>query len=341
MSALPAVEVSECSFTYGQVSAKTPPALDRVSFGVAQGAIFGLLGPNGSGKTTLFRILSTLLVPDSGSAELFGIDVTERATEARRHVGVVFQSQSLDRLLSVEENLVHHGHMHGMRGAGLTSRIAEVLAIVGLSDRRKDRVGTLSGGLRRRADLAKGVLHGPRLLLLDEPNTGVDPVARKAFWGYLRELRQSEGVTVLLTTHSLDEADYCDQLAILDLGRLIRTGTPAELKAEIGGEVVTLVADRPAEIAAALADEFAVSNPWLDGSEIRFAHPEGSKWAVRLMERFGPQVGSVKVSRPSLEDVFFRHAGRGFDPDGASPAGFPRPGPRNTGGSTANQIASG
>ncbi len=327
MPTLPAVEVSECSFTYGKPSAGSRPALDRVSFNVAQGAIFGLLGPNGSGKTTLFRILSTLLAPSGGSAKLFGVDVVDRALEARQHVGVVFQSQSLDRLLSVEENLVHHGHMYGMRGAALANRVSQVLERVGLSDRRKDRVDTLSGGLRRRADLAKGVLHGPRLLLLDEPNTGVDPVARRAFWGYLRELRQSEGVTVLLTTHSLDEADYCDQLAILDLGKLIRTGTPAELKAEIGGEVVTLVADQPTQVAAVLADEFAVRDPWLDGSEIRFAHAEGSKWMVRLMERFGAEVGSVRVSRPSLEDVFFQHAGRGFDPDEAASSASPKPVP--------------
>ena len=314
MPAPAAVEVSECTYSYGETR-----ALDGVSFQVAPRSIFGLLGPNGSGKTTLFRILSTLLAPESGSARLFGIDVTERPIEARRQVGVVFQSQSLDSRLTVEENLVHQGHMYGLRGHGLAERIAEVLEKVGLADRRKDRVQTLSGGLRRRADLAKGLLHGPKLLLLDEPSTGVDPMARLAFWRYLEQLRSAAGVTVLLTTHLLEEADGCDELAILDRGKLIRQGTPADLKAEIGGEVVTLATGGAAAVATALAEEFAVQDARVDGDEIRFEHPEGSKWAARLMTRFGAQIESVKISRPSLEDVFLHHAGYGFYADSDQP----------------------
>lgn len=314
MPAPAAVEVSECTYSYGETR-----ALDGVSFQVAPRSIFGLLGPNGSGKTTLFRILSTLLAPESGSARLFGIDVTERPIEARRQVGVVFQSQSLDSRLTVEENLVHQGHMYGLRGHGLAERIAEVLEKVGLADRRKDRVQTLSGGLRRRADLAKGLLHGPKLLLLDEPSTGVDPMARLAFWRYLEQLRSAAGVTVLLTTHLLEEADGCDELAILDRGKLIRQGTPADLKAEIGGEVVTLATGGAAAVATALAEEFAVQDTRVDGDEIRFEHPEGSKWAARLMTRFGAQIESVKISRPSLEDVFLHHAGYGFYADSDQP----------------------
>jgi ABC-2 type transport system ATP-binding protein len=310
MPAPAAVEISECTYSYGETR-----ALDAVSFQVAPRSIFGLLGPNGSGKTTLFRILSTLLAPESGSARLFGIDVTERPIEARRQVGVVFQSQSLDSRLTVEENLVHQGHMYGLRGHGLAECIGEVLEKVGLADRRKDRVQTLSGGLRRRADLAKGLLHGPKLLLLDEPSTGVDPVARLAFWRYLEQLRSAAGVTVLLTTHLLEEADACDELAILDRGKLIRQGTPADLKAEIGGEVVTLATGGTAAVAAALAEEFAVQDARVNGDEIRFEHPEGSKWAARLMTRFGTQIESVKISRPSLEDVFLHHAGYGFYAD--------------------------
>ena len=313
MSAVPAVEVLECSFAYPKAASNGRAALERVSFSVPQGSVFGLLGPNGSGKTTLFRILSTLLAPSHGAAKLFGIDVTDRPTEARRQVGVVFQSQSLDRRLSVEGNLAHHGHLHGMRGAALKERVSQVLELVGLADRRKDRVEILSGGLRRRADLAKGVLHGPRLLLLDEPSTGIDPVARRSFWGFLLELRRSEGVTVLLTTHLLDEADRCDRLAILDRGKLIREGTPSDLKAAIGGEVVTLDTSAPDEVSAVLAEEFSVTDPWIEDRQIRFAHPDGSQWAVRLMDRFGSRIESVRVSRPSLEDVFFRYAGREFD----------------------------
>ena len=309
----PAVELSGCSFSYGRAR-----ALEDVSFKVAPGSIFGLLGPNGSGKTTLFRILSTLLIPDSGVASLFGIDVANAPVEARKPVGVVFQSQSLDRRLTVEENLVHQGHMHGLWGAPLARRIGQVLEKVGLTDRRKDRVDKLSGGLRRRADLAKGLLHRPRLLLLDEPSTGVDPGARLGFWKYLEELRGSEGVTVLLTTHLLEEADACDRLAILDRGRVIREGSPRELKDEIGGEVVTLVSPEAADVAAVLTAEYDLEDTRVGDRRIRFEDAEGSKWAARLMERFGNRIESVKVSRPSLEDVFLHHAGHGFDSDGSS-----------------------
>ena len=307
MHATAAVEVSDCTFSYGETR-----ALDGVSFQVPPRAIFGLLGPNGSGKTTLFRILSTLLSPQSGSAKLFGIDVTQRPIEARRQVGVVFQSQSLDARLTVEENLVHQGHMHGLRGRSLAERIGEVLERVQLGGRRKDRVETLSGGLRRRADLAKGLLHSPRLLLLDEPSTGVDPVARLAFWHYLEELRSAAGVTILLTTHLLEEADACDDLAILDHGKLIRQGAPSGLKAEIGGDVVTLAASGASDIATVLEKEFAIQHTHVNDGEVRFEHPEGSKWTARLMARFGNQIESVKISRPSLEDVFMHHTGHDF-----------------------------
>lgn len=314
MPAPAAVEISECTYSYGETR-----ALDGVSFRVAPRTIFGLLGPNGSGKTTLFRILSTLLAPDGGSAKLFGVDVVERPIDARRQVGIVFQSQSLDPRLTVEENLVHQGHMYGLRGRGLAERIGDVLDKVRLVDRRKDRVETLSGGLRRRADLAKGLLHDPRLLLLDEPSTGVDPAARIAFWRYLEQLRSAAGVTILLTTHLLEEADACDELAILDRGKLIRQGAPADLKAEIGGEVVTLATSGASDIATALAEEFAVRDTRVNGGEIRFEHPEGSKWTARLMARFGDQIESVKISRPSLEDVFLHHAGYGFHSENDQP----------------------
>lgn len=313
MGETPAVEVAQCSFSYGDEQ-----ALDRVTFCVPQGTIFGLLGPNGSGKTTLFRILSTLLEPAGGAARVFGLDVATAPFEVRRQVGVVFQSRSLDRRLTVTENLTHQGHMQGMWGAPLSARIEELLERVGLLDRSHDRVEKLSGGLRRRADLAKGLLHAPRLLLLDEPSTGVDPVARIAFWRYIEELRASEGVTVLLTTHLLDEADSCDRLAILDRGRLIREGSPRALKDEVGGDVVTLESDAPAAIAKVLANEFSIKDLTLEGSVLRFERKDAATWAANLMERFGPEVRSVKVSRPTLEDVFLRHAGHGFDLEGRS-----------------------
>ena len=313
MPAESAVEVRDVVFRYDDKA-----ALAGISFDVPSASIFGLLGPNGSGKTTLFRILSTLLVPEDGSVKIFGIDVVKQPLEARKQIGVVFQSQSLDNRLTIQENLVHQGHMYGMRGEILSQRIDEVLERVRLTDRRKERIATLSGGLRRRADLAKGLLHSPRLLLLDEPSTGVDPNARLAFWQYLEELRASESVTVLLTTHLMDEASGCDQLVILDEGHLIREGTPSELTSEVGGEVVVLVTSTPAEIISVLNQQFSVQDVNVDGNVIRFEHPEAAKWAVKLMHGFEDSIESVKISKPSLEDVFIHHTGHGFENNNAS-----------------------
>ena len=313
MPAESAVEVRDVVFRYDDKA-----ALAGISFDVPSASIFGLLGPNGSGKTTLFRILSTLLVPEDGSVKIFGIDVVKQPLEARKQIGVVFQSQSLDNRLTIQENLVHQGHMYGMRGEILSQRIDEVLERVRLTDRRKERIATLSGGLRRRADLAKGLLHSPRLLLLDEPSTGVDPNARLAFWQYLEELRASESVTVLLTTHLMDEASGCDHLVILDEGHLIREGTPSELTSEVGGEVVVLVTSTPAEIISVLNQQFSVQDVNVDGNVIRFEHPEAAKWAVKLMHGFEDSIESVKISKPSLEDVFIHHTGHGFENNNAS-----------------------
>ena len=309
MGSAEAVAVSNCGFRYGK-----NVALDDVSFRVRPGKIFGVLGPNGSGKTTLFRILATLLRPSSGVARVFGIDVAERPEEVRQLMGVVFQTQSLDSRLTIRENLTHHGHLHGLRGSLLATRIAAALSKVGLASRSEDRVETLSGGLRRRTDLAKILLHNPRLLLLDEPSTGVDPAARGIFWEHLEELRRTDGVTVLLTTHLLEEADRCDELAILDQGRLVRLGRPHALKSEIGGEVVTLQATDASAIATVLTEEFSVDDTRVDRGKIRFEHREGSKWASRLMARFGNRIDSVKISHPSLEDVFLHYTGREFRP---------------------------
>ncbi len=315
MPAVPAVEVSNLVFRYGAAA-----ALDGVGFTVRPGEIFGLLGPNGGGKTTLFRILSTLLIADAGAARIFGCDAAEEPLAVRRQIGVVFQNQSLDRRLSVVENLVHQGRLHGLGGAALARRIAEVLDMVRLGDRRGQRVETLSGGLRRRVELAKGLLHRPRLLLLDEPSTGVDPGVRLEFWKHLEDLRRLEGVTVLLTTHLLEEADNCDRLAILDRGKLVCEGAPSALKSEIGGEIVSLVADDPRDLAERLRREFSVDAAAAAGA-VRFAHPNGSQRAARLVEeiveKFGSRIEAATVSRPSLADVFIRKTGRRFNGEAA------------------------
>src|SRR5665213_1408050 len=228
---MPIVEIHNLTHRYGQRI-----ALDDFSLQVNDGDIFGFLGPNGSGKTTLFRILSALIPVAPGYVRLFGLDAAEARDEIRRQIGVVFQSPSLDKQLTAEENLICQGHLYGLRGADLRGRVEQALAAVGLGDRAAERVDSFSGGMRRRVEVAKGLLHRPRVLLLDEPSTGLDPAARIDMWRHLREINQRDGVTILVTTHLMEEADRCTRLAVLAKGRLVAADTPAALKERIGGE---------------------------------------------------------------------------------------------------------
>jgi len=307
MSAAPAIEVNDLVFHYGDRT-----ALDKISFSVERGEIFGLLGPNGGGKTTLFRILSTLLSPDAGSAKVAGFDVSEQPLDVRKSIGVVFQNQSLDRRLTALENLIHQGHLYGLRGAALDARIDSLLRRLGLEDRRNDVVDTLSGGLKRRVELAKGLIHNPALLLLDEPSTGVDPGARLDFWEYLQLLRRHEGITVLLTTHLLEEADKCDRLAILDKGSLVAEGTPRGLKQQIGGDVVVILTSQDSnKLSGEISQQFELESTIVNGS-VRFEHPKGAELVARLMQALPDQIDSVTVSHPTLEDVFIHMTGHRF-----------------------------
>jgi len=309
MNAQAAVDIESLTRLYG-----SRKALQGISFQVRAGEIFGLLGPNGGGKTTLFRILSTLLLPTSGRACIFGLDVGGQPREVRRRIGVVFQSQNLDAKLTPRENLWHHGHLYGLRGKPLQERIAETLAQVGMTDRRNDLVETLSGGLRRRVELAKGLLHRPGLLLLDEPSTGLDPGARKALWDCLQAMRNSDGVTVLLTTHLLDEAERCDRLAILDRGELVAAGTPESLKKEVGEEVILVEANNPEALCPQIRQRFGVEASVLAG-RIRFEHASGHQFIPQLVEAFPGEINSVALGKPTLEDVFIHKTGRRFGED--------------------------
>jgi ABC-2 type transport system ATP-binding protein len=263
-----------------------------------------LLGPNGGGKSTLFRILATLMTPSGGRALVAGFDVQRQPAQVRRQIGVVFQSQSLDRKLTVEENLRSQGHLYGMSGAALRRRIGEVMGRLGLADRRKDLVETLSGGLRRRVEIAKGLLHGPAVLLMDEPSTGLDPGARRELWQYLEELRDQEGITVLLTTHLLDEADRCARLLLLHQGRVVAAGSPAELKARIGGDVVVLEA---ADVTA-LQARLGVPSTIVNGA-LRVEIDNGHRFIAQVMEAFPGMIHSVALHKPTLEDVFLDETG--------------------------------
>ena len=287
-------------------------ALNGVSFDVGPAELFGLLGPNGSGKTTLFRILSTLMIPSAGRATIMGCDAAREPARLRRQIGVVFQAQSVDLKLTAYENLWHQGHLYGLRGAARKKRIHEILSRVGLADRAKELVETFSGGMQRRIELAKGLLHHPGVLLLDEPTTGLDPGARRDLWQYLQMLRDEEHVSVLVTTHLMEEAERCDRLAIMNEGNLVALGTPAELKSEIGGDVVLLDA---AHEAAALAERiharFHVETTVLD-NQVRIEHETAHRFVTEVVEAFPGEIEALSISKPALEDVFIRRTGHKF-----------------------------
>jgi ABC-2 type transport system ATP-binding protein len=302
----PAIEIIDLDLSYGSVQ-----ALRKVAFSVWTGEIFGLLGPNGSGKTSLFRVLTTLLSPSAGSISVFGQSVARSPASVRRFAGVVFQSQSLDRKLTVIENLRHQGHLYGLSGSELRQRTAEVLERFGLSERGSDIVEILSGGMKRRVELAKSILHRPRLLLLDEPSTGLDPGARREFWQYLEALNRQDGTTVLLTTHLMDEAEKCHRLAILNEGVLVALDTPEALKSRVGGDVIVLRTQDAQQLSRSISSRFGLPATVMDNT-VRIERPKGHEFITDLVESFPGQIDAVSLSKPSLEDVFIHMTGRAF-----------------------------
>jgi ABC-2 type transport system ATP-binding protein len=295
-------------------------ALNGVTFDVRPAELFGLLGPNGSGKTTLFRILSTLMVPTAGHAIIMDCDAVQEPARLRRQIGVVFQAQSIDRKLTAYENLWHQGHLYGIRGNALKKRIQEILTRVGLADRSKELVETFSGGMQRRIELAKGLLHHPGVLLLDEPTTGLDPGARRDLWQYLQMLRDEEQVSVLVTTHLMEEAERCDRLAIMNEGNLVALGTPAELKSEIGGDVVLLEAAHDAgALAERIRARFHVETTVLE-NQVRMERENAHRFVMEVVEAFPREIQALSISKPALEDVFIRRTGHKFwsEKDGAT-----------------------
>lgn len=297
------VTVDNLSHRYGE-----RVALAGVTFQVREGEIFGLLGPNGGGKSTLFRILSTLMAPSGGRAVVAGHDVDRSPENVRRRIGVVFQSQSLDKKMTVAENLRAQGHLHGLSGSALRQRIGEVTGRLGIASRAGDLVETLSGGLKRRVEIAKGLLHRPVLLLMDEASTGLDPGARRELSQYLSELRDREGVTILLTSHILDEAERCDRLLLLHAGRVVAEGTPAQLKARIGGDVVVLETAQPATLGPQIAARFHVQPSTVDAT-LRIEIANGHRFITEVVEAFPGLIESVALHKPTLEDVFVHETG--------------------------------
>lgn len=308
---VPVVVTRDLRHSYGERT-----ALHGVDLSVDRGELFALLGPNGSGKSTLFKILATLMVPGGGEAEVLGHDPVTAPWAVRRAIGVAFQSPSLDGNLTVRENLMHQGHLYGMRGAKLGHRIDELLTTFGLRDRAGERAATLSGGLARRVDLAKALLHAPPVLLLDEPSTGLDPSARRDLLEMLGRTRREAGTTCLLTTHLMEEAVRCDRVAILDRGRVVAVGAPDELTREIGGDVVTVTAEDPERLAIEIRERFG-GNPVADHGAVRLERESGAELLPELLAAFPGRITSATVARPTLEDVFFHQTGHAFDADEA------------------------
>lgn len=310
----PAVAAQRLRFHYGKRC-----ALDGVSFEVAAGEVFGLLGPNGSGKTTLFKLLATLQTVQEGSLEVAGISVARESTTVRRKLGIVFQHPSLDVKLTVAENLRHQGHLYGLFGSALEERITKLLTTFRLQDRRHESAEKLSGGLKRRVEVAKSLLHRPSVLLLDEPTTGFDPAARREFWDLMSVVNQEEGATILVTTHLMEEAERCSRLMILDQGKRVAEDSPATLKASLGEQAITVTlkaAEKTEEIAmhvrSALGLNFQSSPGQLRLDVAATAPAELGPLLAKVMELTGNQASSVTLAQPSLEDVFFAKTGHLF-----------------------------
>jgi ABC-2 type transport system ATP-binding protein len=297
------LEVRQLTHSYGDT-----PALRDLSFAMSSGEIFGLLGPNGGGKTTLFRILSSLLQPDAGEALIANHSVTTDSHAVRRSIGVVFQAPSLDLQLTVRENMRHQGRLYGISGQSLETRIDEMLEQVNLADREEELVRNLSGGLMRRIDLAKGLMHRPSLVLLDEPTTGLDPGARLDLWSYLERAREQDGLSVLITTHLMEDADRCDRLLFLDKGQAVALDTPEALREEIGGDVVTIRGADLVGLAGDIQSRFGQTAETVDGT-LRLRRAGGPEFVPELFEAFPGRIEAVSVGKPTLEDVFIQKTG--------------------------------
>ena len=299
----PAVDIQKVNHSYG-----SHQALRDVTLQVDPGTLYGLLGPNGSGKTTLFRILSTLMPPSEGQAHVFGLDTARESGAVRRRIGTVFQDEALDEALTVRENLRFQGALYGLHGAERRERTEELLRRLGVADRATDPVGDLSGGLRRRVDLARGLLHRPDLLLLDEPTSGLDPAARRTFWSAVQQLRSDEGTTLLLATHLMDEAERCDRVGILSDGTLVADGRPNTLKADLGDETIWLEADAPTALRDRIEAQFGVPTR-IVGATVQVAPSDPPAFLSSLYEALSDHIQSATIRTPTLEDVFMVHAG--------------------------------
>ena len=299
----PAIEVSDLQKSFGEVE-----AVRGVSFEVAAGEVFGFLGANGAGKTTTINMLCTLARPTAGGARVAGYDVVRARDDVRRHIGLVFQDPTLDGYLTAEQNLRLHAELYGVDSALVPDRMRQVLEMVGLWERRDATVMTFSGGMRRRLEIARGFLHSPRVLFLDEPTIGLDPQTRSSIWSYIAQLQEREEITIFMTTHYMDEAEFCDRIAIMDQGEIVVLDTPEALKAQVGADRVRIQTEDDDAAIAALAERFGLEATMSEGA-VTFFVPSGEEFVPRLFAELGIAIRSVSVSRPTLDDVFMSHTG--------------------------------
>jgi len=299
----PAISVRDLRKSFDEVE-----AVRGVDFEVEVGEVFGFLGPNGAGKTTTINMLCTLAKPTAGSASVAGFDVVGERDEVRRHIGLVFQDPTLDGYLSAEQNLRLHAELYGVQSDLVAPRMRQVLEMVGLWERRNGQVMTFSGGMRRRLEIARGLMHSPRVLFLDEPTIGLDPQTRRSIWSYIGLLKESEDITIFMTTHYMDEAEICDRIAIMDQGAIVALDSPEALKAGIAADRVQITTEDDQAAIAALADRFGIDAQVAEG-QVTFSVPGGEEFVPRLFGELGVPIRSVSVSRPTLDDVFMSYTG--------------------------------
>jgi ABC-2 type transport system ATP-binding protein len=300
---VPAVFVRGLEKKYGDIEAVRGIDLD-----VAPGEIFGFLGPNGAGKSTTIKILCTLARPSAGDCKVAGFDCVSEREQVRRSIGLVFQDTTLDDYLTAEQNLRFHAELYGVPSKTVAPRLQQVMEMVGLWERRTSLVQTFSGGMKRRLEIARGLLHTPRVLFLDEPTVGLDPQTRSSIWSHIRELKRRETVTIFLTTHYMDEAEYSERIAIIDHGKIVALGTPEDLKAAVGKDRVQIRTADDAAAIAALAAKFDVEAAQREGI-VTFAVASGEQFVPRLFAELGVPIRSIHVARPTLDDVFLAHTG--------------------------------
>jgi ABC-2 type transport system ATP-binding protein len=309
-----AISVRGLAKRYGVIE-----AVRAIDFEVPQGETFGFLGPNGAGKTTTINMLCTLARPTAGSATVAGHDVATARDEVRRSIGLVFQDTTLDGYLTADRNLRFHAELYGVPRSEIGPRAKEVLELVGLWDRRASRVQTFSGGMMRRLEIARGLLHSPRVLFLDEPTIGLDPQTRSSIWTYIDELKNRDDITIFLTTHYMDEAEHCDRIAIIDDGNIVALDTPQALKASVAEDRVQIRTPDDAAAIAALRERFGIEAEIHEGA-VTFSVASGEQFVPRLFAELGVAISSVSVAKPTLDDVFMSYTGRTIrDAEAANP----------------------